>query len=180
MDQIATRVSSAVNTLESLRLPVFPYDAYIKTVLVCVPIAVLLHDTAEYWLHPENEHCHVLQKVPVVRSVINFFARRWREEPEVKHTHLLVARNIILFAFFVIVQMDEAANEPVQPSEYVEQRLKGATGAASLNREIQARRAVAYNAADAVLGEEETNVAGVQQQRDAVLRRRHLKDSRMH
>jgi hypothetical protein len=165
MDQIAVAVSSAVNRIEEIRLPVMPYNTYIKAVCIGIPVAVFIHDTADYWL-PTKVH------IPLV----SWFMRRWRQEPETKAIHLRVLRNLLLFAFFVVLRMDSAANEESQPSDYISQRLTSATGQRSVNQEIYKARRSAFNAATAVIGEEEMNMEGVQQQRDAVLRRRHLHD----
>ncbi|KPA86519.1 putative mitochondrial hypothetical protein [Leptomonas pyrrhocoris] len=165
MDQFAVAVSSAVNRIEELRLPVVPYNTYIKAVCVGIPIAVLAHDLADYWM-PKKVH------VPL----LSWFVRRWRKDPETKSTHLRVIRNLFLFAFFVVLRMDSAANEESQPSDYVSQRLTSAAGQRAMNQEIYKSRRNAFNAATMVIGEEEMNVEGVQQQRDAVLRRRHLHD----
>ncbi|CBZ30980.1 conserved hypothetical protein [Leishmania mexicana MHOM/GT/2001/U1103] len=165
MDQIAVSVSAVVHRMEELRLPVVPYSTYIKAVCIGIPLAVLVHDTAEYWLPTKV-------RIPV----LSWFVRKWRQNPEAKHVHLRVIRNLVLFAFFVVLRMDSAANEEAEPSDYVSQRLTSASGQRAVNQEIYKSRRAAFNAATAVLGEEEMNIEGVQQQRDAVLRRRHLHD----
>ncbi|CAJ1035327.1 hypothetical protein, conserved [Leishmania lindenbergi] len=165
MDQLAVSVSSLVHCIEELRLPVVPYGTYIKAVCIGIPLAVLAHDTAEYWLPTKA-------RIPV----LSWFVRKWRQNPETKHVHLRVIRNLVLFAFFVVLRMDGAANEEAEPSDYVSQRLTSASGQRAVNQEIYKSRQVAFNAATAVLGEEEMNIEGVQQQRDAVLRRRRLHD----
>lgn len=165
MDQFAVTVSSAVNFIEELRLPVVPYNTYIKAVCIGIPVAVLLHDTADHWL-PTKVH------VPL----LSWFMRRWRQDPDTKTTHLRVIRNLFLFAFFVVLRTDSAANEESQPSDYVSQRLTSVSGQRAANQEIYKARRNAFNAATMVVGEEEMNMEGVQQQRDAVLRRRHLHD----
>ncbi|KAG5492313.1 hypothetical protein GH5_01230 [Leishmania sp. Ghana 2012 LV757] len=165
MDHIAVSVSSLVNRIEELHLPVVPYSMYIKSVCIGIPLAVLAHDTAEHWLPTKF-------RIPV----LSWFVRRWRQDPEAKRVHLRVIRNLILFAFFVVLRMDGAANEEAEPSDYVSQRLTSASGQRAVNQEIYKSRRAAFNAATAVLGDEEMNMEGVQQQRDAVLRRRHLHD----
>ncbi|KAG5492847.1 hypothetical protein JKF63_01427 [Porcisia hertigi] len=165
MDQVAVSVSSLVHRIEELRLPVMPYTTYIKAVCIGIPFAVLAHDTADYWLPTKI-------RVPV----FSWFMRKWRQNPESKQTHLRVIRNLVLFAFFVVLRMDSAANEEAEPCDYVSQRLTSASGQRAVNQEIYKSRRAAFNAATAVLGEEEVNMEGVQQQRDAVLRRRHLHD----
>ncbi|AYU83234.1 conserved hypothetical protein [Leishmania infantum JPCM5] len=165
MDQIAVSVSALVHRMEELRLPVVPYSTYIKAVCIGIPLAVLVHDTAEYWLPTKV-------RIPV----LSWFARKWRRNPEAKHVHLRVIRNLVLFAFFVVLRMDGTANEEAEPSDYVSQRLTSASGQRAVNQEIYKSRRAAFNAATAVLGEEEMNMEGVQQQRDAVLRRRRLHD----
>ncbi|CCW61381.1 unnamed protein product [Phytomonas sp. EM1] len=168
MDQLAITVSSFAHNLENLRLPVIPYNTYIKAVGVGIPIAVFLHSTADYWI-PERFN------IPI----ITWFRRRWRQDPDVKHTHLRIIRNLLLFIFFVVLRMDSVANDEVQPSDYVEQRLVSATAQRNLNEEIFKARQTAFSAADELLGEVEMNIAGVQQQRDAVMRRRYLHDGRL-
>ncbi|KPI86493.1 hypothetical protein ABL78_4433 [Leptomonas seymouri] len=165
MDQFAVAVSSAVNRIEELRLPVVPYNTYIKAVCIGIPVAVLVHDTADYWMPTKV-------RIPI----LSWFLRSWRKDPDTKTAHLRVIRNLFLFAFFVVLRTDNAANEESQPSDYVSQRLSSATGQRALNQEISKSRRNAFNAATMVLGEEEMNMEAVQQQRDAVLRRRHLHD----
>ncbi|CCW68933.1 unnamed protein product [Phytomonas sp. Hart1] len=168
MDQFAITVSSFVHNLENLRLPVIPYNTYVKTVCIGIPIAVFLHDTSKYWI-PKSFNL----------PIITWFRRRWLQEPDVKLTHLRIIRDFLLFAFFIVLRMDSIANDEVQPSDYVEQRLISSTAQHSLSEEIYKARQNAFSAADELLGEVEMNMAGVQQQREAALRRRYLHDSRL-
>ncbi|KAK7200859.1 hypothetical protein NESM_000144500 [Novymonas esmeraldas] len=165
MDQLAVSVSSLVHHVEGLRLPVVPYNTYIKAVCIGIPLAVLAHDTADYWM-PTKVH------VPV----LSWFMRRWRQDPEQKHAHLRVVRNLVLFTFLIVLRMDNTANAEVDPSDYVSHRVTSATAQRTVNQEIYKSRRAAFNAASAVVGEEEMNMEGVQQQRDAALRRRYLHD----
>lgn len=165
MDQIAVRVSYLVNHIEELRLPAISYNSYIKAVCIGIPLAVLVHDTSSYWMPTKV-------RVPI----LSWFMRKWHHDPDTKQLHLRVIRNMILFAFFVVLSTDSAAKEESQPSDYVEQRLTSATAQRTLNNDIYKSRRAAFNAADAVIGEEEINIEAIQQQRDAVLRRRHLHD----
>lgn len=164
MDQFAVAVSAAVNRMEELRLPVVPYGTYFKAVCIGVPIAVLAHDTAAYWLPTKV-------RIPIV----SWFMRRWRLDPEAKHEHIRAIRNLFLFAFAVVVFMDDAGGVKL-PCDYVSQRLTSQSGQRAVNQEIYKARRNAFNVASTVMGEEEMNSEGVQQQRDAALRRRHLHD----
>lgn len=167
LDRLAVTVSSFVHDVEDLRLPVIPYGTYVKGLVIGIPVAVLLHDTAEHWLPTKF-------RIPI----ISYFRRRWRESAATKESDLHVIRDLIIFTFFIVLRMDSGANEEAQPSDYVEQRLTSAAGHRAMNSDIYKARRAAFNAADEVIGEEEMNMAGVQQQRDAVLRRRYLHDSR--
>lgn len=168
MDQVAVSVSSWVNRIEEMRLPMVPYTTFIKAVCIGIPIAVLAHDTADFWLPTKV-------RIPV----LSWFMRRWRQDGEAKTLHLRVARNLLFFAFFVVMSMNnDGADEP-EPSGYVWQRVASASGQRAMSQDIQKARRTAFNAASSVLGEEELNAEAVQQQRDAVLRRRHLHDPRV-
>ncbi|CAD2216593.1 hypothetical protein AGDE_00960 [Angomonas deanei] len=177
MDQLALTVTSAVNAIEEFRLPEIPYNRMVRGLVIGVPVAVLLHETADYWLHPEarENKVNVLHKLPVVGNIINFFVRSWRDQPESKKAHLMTVRNICFMMFLIILYNDEVANGPIEPTQYVENRILSSAAHNTLNNEIYKNRKAIFKAADAVIGEEEMNVVGVEQQRDAVLRRRYLK-----
>lgn len=168
MEKLCVSVSSVVNHLEELRLPSIPYNNYVKAVCIGVPIAVFVHDTASYWMPTKRQ-----------LPIISWFTRSWRQDPESKRTHLRAIRNLLLFGFFMVMRMDHAASAEAQPSDYVEQRILSATSRKHINDQIYKARAEAFLAADEVLGEEEMNMTAAQQQRDAVLRRRYVHDTRL-
>lgn len=170
MDQFSVSVSSFVSSLEDLRLPYIGAGNCVKAVVIGVPIAVLIHDLADHWMPSKLQ-----------LPIISWFTRKWRADPDTKLAHLRVIRNLLMFAFFVILQNDITGDEVsvLQPSDLVEQRVHSTSATRAMSNEISKARRAAFSAADEVIGEEELNGAAVQQQADSVLRRRRLHDKRL-
>ncbi|EAN99812.1 Present in the outer mitochondrial membrane proteome 6 [Trypanosoma cruzi] len=165
MDTVVLTVSSLVHQAETFTFPVVRSKSLAVTVAVGIPVAVLLHDTADRWLPKKWE-------IPI----ISWFRRKWRQDPETKVVHLALARNAVLF-FFVAMALSESPYYQT-PVDYVSDRVSSSSARRALDEEIKTSRRVAFGAANDVVGEEGLNEAGVRQQRDTALRRRFVHEIR--
>ncbi|KAH9601385.1 hypothetical protein LSM04_000997 [Trypanosoma melophagium] len=165
MDSVALSVSSLVHRAEALNVPLFRSKTVALTVAMGIPIAVLLHDTSNYWMP-------TTWQIPI----ISWFCRKWRQNPEEKRAHLTLARNAIIF-LFVAMALGEGTYYQT-PVDYVADRVTSTTARKSFNDHIYKSRQAAFGAATDLVGEEGFNEANVRQQRDTALRRRYVHDSR--
>ncbi|ORC92032.1 uncharacterized protein TM35_000042460 [Trypanosoma theileri] len=165
MDSVALSVSSFVHRAEALNVPLLRSKTVVLAVAMGIPVAVLLHDTSNYWMP-------TTWQIPIV----SWFCRKWRQNPEEKRAHLTLARNAIIF-IFVALALNEGTYYQT-PVDYVADRVTSSTARKSLNEHIRGSRQAAFAAAGDLVGEEGLNEANVRQQRDTALRRRFVHDSR--
>lgn len=165
MDSLAHSVSSMVHCAENFHIPLVRSRTVVTAVAVGIPIAVLLHDTAEHWMPTSFQ-----------LPIISWFRRKWRQNPEVKSSHLTLARNAIIFFYLAMVLSEGTFYET--PIDYVADRVSGAPARKAFNERIQKGRHSAFSAAEEVASEEGLNEASSRQQRDTALRRRFLHESR--
>nr|CCC93013.1 unnamed protein product [Trypanosoma congolense IL3000] len=165
MDTLALSVSSAVHCAENFSLPLIRSRSVVTAVALGIPVAVLLHDTAHYWLPASFE-----------LPIISWFRRKWRKNPEEKVAYLLLARNAIIF-FYLAMVLGEGVPYHT-PMDYVSDRVSCSTARKTLNERIQKGRHSAFSAAEEVVGEEGLNDASARQQRDTALRRRFFHETR--
>lgn len=170
MDQISVSVSSLVSALEDVRPPHIGAATYVKAALVGIPLVVLAHDLSDYWM---PKKCRI--------PLVDWILRKWRSDPDAKFSHLRILRNLIVFGLFVQLHNESSAEQVTymtEPHEIVGERLYSAAGTRSMTADIQKARRHAFAAADEVLGPEEMNMAAAEQQMEAALRRRHLREER--
>lgn len=164
-DSLAQSVCSVVSHLEDIRLPHTRFRSFVTAACVGIPLVVLLHDASHLW-------GSLSTKIPI----ISWFQRRWKDRTLVL-TDLQTARNMLLFSLVVILFMNSDNAAPDMPADYLERRLTNTNAVQSVNNQLYSARSAAFNAAGSVLQEEEMNASGTQQQRDAALRRRFLRQS---
>ncbi|PWU83087.1 Present in the outer mitochondrial membrane proteome 6 [Trypanosoma cruzi] len=129
MDTVVLTVSSLVHQAETFTFPVVRSKSLAVTVAVGIPVAVLLHDTADRWLPKTWE-------IPI----ISWFRRKWRQDPETKVVHLALARNAVLF-FFVAMALSESPYYQT-PVDYVSDRVSSSSARKALDGEIRTSRRV--------------------------------------
>ncbi|RNF09018.1 hypothetical protein TraAM80_02415 [Trypanosoma rangeli] len=165
MDTVALTVSSLVHRAEALNIPVIRSRSLAIAVAAGIPLVVLLHDTADWWL-PKTWGM----------PIISWFRRRWRQDPESKAAHLALARNVLIF-LFVAMALNETPYYQTTV-DYVADRVSSTSARKSFDEHIKMSRRTAFGAANDVVGEEGHNEANVRQQRDTALRRRFVHDNR--
>lgn len=140
-----------------------------KTVLLAgaigIPIAVLLHDTSDYWM-PSNF------SIPV----LSYFQRKWTQDPQQKKSHLRILRNSLIFGWIVCALQE--GDPKFQPLDYVAERLQSTSARKSMTNDILTSRHAAFGATHQLIGEAALDEANARQQRDAALRRRQSSESR--
>lgn len=165
MDLPWVEVSNAVHTIEQMNFTLPSSKSVLIAGAVGVPIAVLLHDTAHYWLPTSF-------KIPIV----SFFQRKWAQDPQEKKSHLRILRNALVFGWLICALQE--GDPKFQPLDYVVERISSSTARKSMSKEISDARQAAFAATHQVIGESALDEANARQQRDAALRRRHSQELR--
>lgn len=160
-------ISHAVHQLEEIQIPMPSSKAVLVGTAVGIPLAVLLHETADSWMP-------VRTNIPV----LSWFMRKWRSDARAKPTHLRIFRNLAIFAWFTAVLYESDVR--MAPIEYVSDRVTSSNARRTMTDEIRKSRATAFASANEVIGETAFDVAKSSQQRDAALRRRNAHESRLH
>ncbi|CCD19060.1 hypothetical protein ERJ75_001738200 [Trypanosoma vivax] len=165
MDNLALSVSSIVHRLENFSVPLLRSRTCALAVALGIPVAVFLHDTANYWMP-------TTWQVPI----LSWFRRRWLRNPEEKYADAMLARNVIIF-LFVAMAVAEGTHYQA-PVDYVSDRVCSTPARKALTECVLEKRRNAFAAAGEVIGEEGLNEANARQQRDTALHRRFLQESR--
>lgn len=164
-ESVAQTVCTLVAHLEDLRLPHIRFRGFLQAVGIGVPLAVLAIDLSS-----------VLAPLSVKIPILSWFQRRWRSS-ELLQSDIQTARNIFIFLLVVVLSMNSEVSAPDMPADYLERRLTNTNAVRAANSKLYSARSTAFEAAGSVVQEEEVNVTGAQQQRDAALRRRFLRQS---
>lgn len=164
-ESVARGVLSVVAHLEDLRLPHIRFKGFAQAVCIGIPLAVLLRDASSLWMPSSFQ-------LPIV----SWFKRRWTSD-ESLISDLQTARNILIFFIVVVLSMNSDVAAVDMPADYLERRLINSNAVRAVNNQIYNARSTALETAGSVVQEEEVNTTGAQQQRDAALRRRFLRQS---
>lgn len=158
-------ISHAIHSMEQMNIQLPTSKSMLIAGAVGIPLAVLLHDTADLWL-PTSFNIPVL----------SWFQRKWIQDPDEKKSHLRIFRNAVIFGWIVCALSE---GEPkFQPVDYVADRVLSSSARRSLTNDILESRKIALQATHAVFGEAAFDEANARQQRDAALRRRYSQEVR--
>lgn len=165
MDLPWVEASNVVHTVEQMNITLPSSRSVLIAGAVGIPLAVLLHDTADHWMPTSF-------KIPLV----SFFQRKWAQDPQEKKSHLRIFRNALIFGWIVCALQE--GDPKFQPLDYVIERVSSTTARKSLSKDIADSRKAAFGATHQVIGESALDEANARQQRDAALRRRHSQELR--
>jgi hypothetical protein len=158
-------ISDTLHSVEEMNLSLPSSKSVLVAGVIGIPIAVLLHDTAEFWMP---------SKINI--PILSWFQRKWCQDPQQKKTHLRVFRNALIFGWIVCALQE--GDPKFQPMDYIVERLSSTTARKSMTQEILTSRHAAFGATHQVVGESALDEANARQQRDAALRRRHSQETR--
>lgn len=165
MDLPWLEISNNLHALEEVKIPLPTSKSVLMATAIGIPIAVLLHDTSDYWLPAKFN-------IPI----LSWFQRKWTQDRQNKRSHLRILRNALMFAWMVCAIQE---GEPkFLPIDYIAERLTNNTARKSITNDIMQSRRAAFGATHQVIGEAAIDEANARQQRDAALRRRHSQEIR--
>ena len=156
----------AVHVLEEFALP-FPTSRTVLMVsAVAVPIVVLLHDASDKWV-PKTQ-----------LPILTWFRREWRKDPRTKTDHVVLLRNVVIFAWAAAMLHDNPDASRRCAFDFVADRIASETARKTVNTAITTSRKAAFEAAQEIVAGTGLNESKVGQQMDAEIRRRAARENK--